>query len=194
MRTRLFVALLVLAASACGARDGLSDKDYGKILFWEVIDVELVWTECTDADFLRSSIVAPDFEENSFIIYLVSDDGSRLIDQDCTAVDGATCKDGEFDIVFQEAGGEYHYDPPQASGGEVSPGCSLTIDPLWVLEDEGQQLFLSAGTNFGLQPEVDGACMGVDDNIKASGSNEFGVVGCRASFEVVADYFARDKP
>ena len=182
----------MLLLAACGGRDGLSEKEYGYILFWQVASAELVWNECTDADMFRSAISAPEFEDNSFVVYRVADDGQSLIDQDCTAIDAATCMDSDLDIVFEKAGDTYDYDPPMAVGIDLAPGCNLTSDPLWELDDQGQDLFLDVSLTFGLQG--DGACEGVDENVAKSGSNEFGIDGCVATIEVVGDYYTRRKP
>lgn len=194
MSSRLPAVLCVLAVgllAACGGRDGLSEKEHGYILFWQVEAAELVWDECTDADMFRSAIAAPEFEDNSFVVYRVADDGQSLIDQDCSEIDAATCKDSDLEIVFERNGDLFEFDPPLAVGMELAPGCNLTTDPLWVLDDQGQDLFLDVGLTFGLQG--DGACDGVDENVAASGTNEFGIDDCRATIEVVGDYFTRRK-
>lgn len=186
-RGLLIGAVVVLAA--CSGRDGLSDSEHGYIFFWQVESAELVWDECTDADQFRSAISAPVFEDNSFVVYRVSEDGESLIDQDCAAIDAATCKDSDLDIVFDRDGDLFRHDPPLAVGGELAPGCSLTTDPLWTIDDQGQVLYLDVSLTFGLQGEA--ACDGVDENVARSGTNEFGIDGCVATIEVVGDYHAR---
>ena len=188
-RHLLLVAATLLAA--CGGRDGLSEREYGYILFWQVESAELVWDECTDADMFRSAISAPEFEDNSFVVYRVSDDGQSLIDQECTEIDASTCVDSDLDIVFEKNGDVFEFDPPMATGMQLAPGCNLTSDPLWSLDDQGQDLYLDVSLTFGLEGE--GACEGVDENVAKSGSNEFGIDGCVATIEVVGDYYTRRK-
>lgn len=180
----------VFLSTGCGGRDGLSEKEYGYILFWEVTSADLVWHECTDADQFRGAISAPEFEDNSFIVYRVSDDGDTLVDQDCESIDASTCKDSDLGIVFEKADDGYAFDPPLAVGDELAPNCSLTSDPRWLLDDQGQDLFLDVSLTFGLQGEGT-ACDGVDENVAKSGTNEFGIDGCTATIEVVGDYYTR---
>ncbi len=193
MTLRISAALLVaLTLTACGGRDGPQEREHGFILFWQVQAAELVWRDCTDADQFRSAIAAPTFEDNSFVVYRVSDDGNSLIDQDCTAIDASTCVDSELDIVFQRSGDVFLHDPPLVVGTELAPNCRLTSDPLWTLEDQGQQLSLDVSLTFGL--DGGSACEGVDQNVARSGTNEFGIDGCVATIEVDADYYTRRRP
>lgn len=189
MSTRAACIAAILLAAGCGGREGLSEKEFGDYFFWAIESAELVWDECTDASDFRGAISAPAFDENSFLVYRVSDDGQSLIDQDCTAIDPATCVDGDLGIVFARDGELFLFDPPAALGTELAPGCRLTTDPLWTLDDQGQAIALDVSITFGLDGEA--ACEGVDENIAKTGTNEFGIDGCVATIEVVGDFYAR---
>lgn len=189
------LAILSLGSAlilGCGGRDaGPSEREYGQILFWEVTDTELLWDQCTDASDFRGTVEAPEFEENSFIVYRVSDDGSELIDQTCETTDADTCSDSDLNLVFERDGSDYLHDPEPTVGDEVAAGCRLVSDPLWTLSDEGTQLFLDVGLTFSLQGD---GCEGVDENIARTGMNEFGIDGCTTTIAVTADFFRRDSP
>lgn len=93
------IAIVVLALSACAQREpGLKEEEFGAFFFWRVAgDPDL---DVAPACLNETAPDPPEFEENSYLVYQVSEDGKTAVAQDCDRVDAASCKKNELDVVF----------------------------------------------------------------------------------------------
>ena len=74
---RICLLSLVLLAACGGSREpGPQASEYGAVTFWEVTALSGSVTSCTDAPDYASATEPPELDENSFLIYRVSEDGS----------------------------------------------------------------------------------------------------------------------
>jgi hypothetical protein len=135
------VLALVLSTTACGPREaGVTERDHGRIFYWEITGAEATYgDDCTDDEEFREGS-APQFEENSFIIYRVADDGQTATSQDCTTTNASSCSEDVDAQVYDINGTELLYDPgPEVEDIEGSD-CDLQNDQRWLLTDNGETM------------------------------------------------------
>lgn len=184
------VATVSAAAMAMGClpeRDGPTADDNGAILYWELHTIDTVYDGCSDAPDSPTQIDAPEFQENSFFIYRISEDGSQAITQDCTSTDGGTCSDSDLGIVLtRNRGNTYTWDAPPQQLGAAAAGCTVIGDELWVFTDNGEDGVLDASVTYELQGE---GCSAYDQSVAEMSPNGEGVDGCTLTIQAEVDHF-----
>ena len=185
---------LALLTAACGPREaGVTESDHGSIFYWEVTSADSTFNdECTDDEDLREAST-PNFEENTFIIYRVADDGQTAISQDCDTTSASSCSDDGDPIVFDIDGTELIYDPgPEVEDVENS-ACDLQNDQRWVLTDNGETMTMALELLFNHVGDVD-LCAAVEQQLEAQSGNGQGLDGCAITLNVEAEFHSAQTP
>ena len=185
---------LALLTAACGPREaGVTESDHGSIFYWEVTSADSTFNdECTDDEDLREAST-PNFEENTFIIYRVADDGQTAISQDCDTTSASSCSDDDDPIVFDIDGTELIYDPgPEVEDVENS-ACDLQNDQRWVLTDNGETMTMALELLFNHVGDVD-LCAAVEQQLEAQSGNGQGLDGCAITLNVEAEFHSAQTP
>ncbi len=182
------MALALVVATGClPEREGPSADDNGAILYWELHQFETIYDECTDEPGSVVELEAPEFQENSFFVYRIAEDGSRAITQDCTTTNGETCSDSPLGIeLIRNAGNTYTWDAPRAVLGSGAAGCAVYGDELWTFTDNGEDATLDASVTYELEGET---CAAFDDSVKETAPNGLGVDGCTVTIRAELDHF-----
>ena len=190
--------LIALAGSlmlACGPREpGPSETEYGKVFYWKVTGSDLLFgEECTDSDTFRDDLDKPAFEDNSFILYRVSDDGQQAIAQSCETTMASTCDDSDTEIVFDISGNELIYDPPQEVRDIEGTTCDLGADELWTLTDQGETLSAAIDIQFNHVGEA-AVCDPIEAALRADSDNGQGIDGCVLTITVDTEFHSAQTP
>ena len=189
-----FIPLFALVLVGCPSpRDSpLSSDEFGDTFFWQVTSSEIAFEECTDAESWQDQIEAPEFDENTFIIYRVESDGSRAISQSCETTRADTCSDSALDIAFDIDDNILTYDPAPVLNNELSATCSLFQDELWTMEDFGETLTMSVEVEFTLDGN-EMTCTNIEDAVKAESTNNLGIDKCKVTITVDSEFFTTDR-
>jgi hypothetical protein len=193
MRASWFGVVVVGAFTcACGPREaGPHEIDFGEVQFWEVAGPgEITFgEECTDADSFRGDIQPPEFQENSFIVFKISDDGDTATAQDCERIDPDTCEDDDLDIVFDRDDHNWTTTLPTQIIATGNPACETEMAQVWTLEDLGETLTLDVDLPTTLVGDP-AACAAVEEAIVAEGTNGQGIDGCVVNLHVDTEFTA----
>jgi len=184
-------ALLFLSLTACSREAGPSTDEHGLIFYWQVTSSDIAWgQQCSDAEDFRADLGPLAFEQDTYVVYRVSDDGTQAFDQLCGTTDSSTCVDG--DVVFDIDGHDLVYDPdavrtPIENGGS----CMLDADDRWVLTDQGATLDFGLEILFTLAgPSAD--CDPIQADLEDSAPNGLGIDGCLVTLSATADFTSAD--
>jgi hypothetical protein len=180
----IFAFLTLSCLVACGPREpGPHEFERGEVAYWQVTSSELKWGHlCSDKEGGIDQVEEPEFEENSYIMYLLSDDGSQATAQNCETLQASTCADSETGIVFDVDGNTLTWNPePEIT--DVAGDCDLQSDEIWTLTDEGESAELVVGLVFSLVGEQ-GACDLLQSDLQAEAPNGQGLEGCTMDLEI----------
>lgn len=177
------VCLLSLVV-ACGPRaPGPHEAEYGEVFYWEVTGSELdIGLRCTDAPSFRDKLAAPEFEENTYLMYRVEADGRTAVLQDCETLDASTCVDNDLELVFEIDGNELVADPEPEVRDIENSDCDLEGDELWTVLDRGETMKLTFETTFHLVGDAD-ACAALEAQAEAQAPNGEGFNDCTITLE-----------
>lgn len=172
------VALVGSAAFvvACmGPREAGRDKDFGKTLFWEVLDLDSGNVGCTDDPGFQDALQAPPLEAGTFFVYALSDDGKTAVAQDCTETRAASCSDAS-EITFEVDGTEMLYvaEPVRV---EASRLCDVELTEMWRFVDGGEDATLDATIAFDFLG-VPNACDELEASLVEASNNGLGLSTC----------------
>lgn len=185
-----FMSLVVL--TACGPREaGPHETERGEVFFWEVTGSDVIFSdECTDHPDFRADVKPPEFEDNSFLLYELSEDGSEAVSVSCTTTDADSCTDEEDPLVFAVDGNELIYDPdPEVR--DLTSACDLEVDELWTLVDAGETLEMTADLAFARVGDAT-VCEQEEANIAAQSPNGEAFEGCVISMIVDTAFYRTD--
>lgn len=186
--------LACMLLTACGPREaGVTETDHGAIFYWEITAAEAAYgDECTDDEEFREGS-APQFEENSFIIYRVSDDGQTATSQDCSTTDAASCTEDVDAQVYAIDGTELLYDPgPEVEDIEGSD-CDLQNDQRWLLTDSGETMTAEIELLFNHVGDVN-LCAAIEEQLESESGNGQGLDGCTITLNVDAEFHSAQTP
>lgn len=182
-----FVAAAILFG-ACGPREaGPLDTDGGGTTYWRVTESDVTFDDCSDAESWRSEIQAPTFEENTFLIYRLSEDLTEATVQDCVSTDASTCGDDDPLVVFHVAGHVLSYAPPAETSAVTGSTCELEITPLWTVVDGGEEATFTVDLPINLLGDPT-ECADLDQRIKDDSDNGLGFDGCTPSLIIGMEF------
>lgn len=194
MRRRMMMAIAALSISACGERAaGPHEHEYGEATFWHVTGSSVSFAACTDSNNWQTQVEPPVIEDNSFLIYMLSDDGTTAAAQDCTTTLASSCSPSSTGIVFQVSGHTLTFDPAATTRPIVGSTCELEADELWTITDAGETAIMAIDVAFGLvgDPTV---CAQLDADVIADSPNGTGIDGCVVTLGVDMEFYSSSKP
>ena len=139
MRTCL-LSLVFLAACGGSREPGPQASEYGAVTFWEVTALSGSVTSCTDAPDYASATEPPELDENSFLIYRVSEDGSSATSMSCTETRASSCTEGELSFAVQGSTLETTVGPTAVT---TVGACEIASVQAWSIVDEGDTATLT---------------------------------------------------
>ncbi len=189
----LFLGLFLLSVtSACGGREpGPNESENGETIYWRLSEqMEISWNECTDG-IDRDGVQPPPFEENSFIIYKLSEDGSQAVAQACETTSPSSCEDHDLGISFEVSDNSLIWESDLDSREEN--GCTVKMEQFWEITDDGEIGLFEASIITTFSGD-ENACSDLDQRIAARGTNSFGLDGCVMTLSVELEYYPTDFP
>lgn len=187
-------ACLLLLPTGCDMEraPGPHESEYGTVLFWSIADDQLTWGEsCSDADELRGALNVPQLQEDSFLMYRLSEDGGQAVLQDCTSTDASTCVDSEADVVLEVDGNTLTADRGIQSSDIEDADCRLEQNELWTLTDEGETLVFLRELHIDLEGDE---CPSFESWLEEQSPNGEGIVGCVVSLQADAIFYSSGSP
>ncbi len=194
MTRNLIMTVTALAIGACGERDaGPHEHEYGEITFWRVTASNVSLAACTDSGNWQTAVEPPAIEENSFLIYLLSEDGTTAAAQDCTTTLASSCGTSSTGIVFDVSGHTLTYDPAATTRPIQGSTCELEGDELWTITDAGETASMAVDVAFGLVGDPT-ACAQLDAAVIADSPNGNGIDGCVVTIGVEMEFRSSSRP
>ncbi len=188
------VLLLVLGLAACGPREpGPLESDRGKVTYWVVTGTSVTFDACTDAQAWQSDVTPEAPSENSYLMYLVSEDGTQAVAQSCTSTRASSCEDSATGIVFDVQGHLLSHDPAPEISDLTGTICDLELDQLWEIEDRGDTGTMEVAIGVALVGDPT-ACTALDDQVKLESGNGLGFDGCTVTLAVELDFDQAQTP
>lgn len=172
-RAAIFFA--VLAFMGCDSERKPGPRR-GETAFWRVVSSDVSFSNCSDDPSFRDGVEPIAFDENTYIIYRVDDEGLKATALACESFDTSTCRPSESGVVFDVAPPELLFTRESRSpiGGE---GCNLFVVENWLLTDKGETLDMEISHTMSLVDD-DLACQRVEEAIVSQSPNGIGVQGC----------------
>lgn len=137
---------VVLGVGACsvdingdrGREAGPLDDEVGKVTYWRVSSSSSTIESCTDAAMWSDAVKAPDFKDNSFLMYKVLEGKKSALMQSCETTSASTCVDDEDMTLWTINGNTLSYvsEAVTISGDEQ---CDYLLRPSWTLIDQGEK-------------------------------------------------------
>lgn len=193
MRQASLLLLSLVVLTACGGprEAGPHEAERGEVFFWQVTASDVAFgDDCTDHPEFRDDVRPLEFEDNSFLLYELSEDGEEAITVSCTTTDADSCQDDEDPLVFAVDGNELVYDPEPELRDSAS-ACDLEVDELWTLIDAGETLEMTVDLTMARvgDPSV---CAQEEATIAAQSPNEKAFEGCVVSMIVDLEFYRTD--
>jgi hypothetical protein len=189
------VTLIAVGAliTACAPREaGPHESEYGETFFWEVVGSDVTFGDaCTDAEEFRDDIQPIEFEENTFLIYKLSDDGSQAVAQDCTTTQAESCTDSDVDITFGVTGNQLEWEAEPAVNPIDGSLCDLEAQQVWTLTDRGETLDMEVALSFSLVGDVT-ACDELQSQAEADSPNGEGLDQCEVTMLIDTEFYRTD--
>ena len=206
MGHRLVVGLLVCwlsfgagcdSPSTGGPREpGPHASERGKVTLWQVTDPgTTTFGQCTDDPGWIDQIALEEIEAGSFVAYRIGADGGSAVLQTCTTTAGSSCNDGEDVVSFVVEGSTLSH--VRTSQGDIevpdlpSTTCKLERKYSWTLMDLGNTGVLRIEAAMALV-DNDTECGVIDEAVRNSSANGYGVTGCVVARNVGLDFHAVD--
>lgn len=182
------VSMLLLAACGGSREPGPLSSEHGAVLFWEVSSLGSSVTSCTDAPDYASATEPPALDENSYLIYRLSEDGTSALLQSCTETRASSCSDG--DLTFAVDG---HTLTTSVGPSVVTTvgACEIANTQAWTLTDEGNTAALTVATTFAFSGDAND-CDAADDVLANGGTNGFGLSECEVTLTAELDFATAD--
>ncbi len=190
--TILPALLAGLFTTACDVdrSQGPNEAEYGAVSFWKVTAHQINYSDkCSDSAAWRSvnesnsRLSGPD----TFIMYLVSEDGSTARMQNCTSTDASTCKDADPIVDLAVSGNELSTTSAPTSTPISGNDCAVETVRTLKLTDGGPTLKMVVTDTLTLKGD-ETICKHAEDTFKAVSPNGKGYEGCEITFDVDADY------
>lgn len=170
--------LLPLVVACAPRAPGPEEAEYGEVFYWEVTGSALeVGERCTDNPAFADGLEPPEFEDNTYLMYLVEGDGERAVLQSCDTLDPSTCEDSELGLVFDIDGNDLVADPDPAVRDVENSPCDLEVDERWVVEDRGETMEMTMEVGYNLVGDA-ATCDALEAQVKADAPNGQGLNGC----------------
>ncbi len=179
MLRHLACASLLLAA-ACGPRT--PPPKPGEVLFWRVTGSTVDFNGCTDDAQFREPLKPIAFDENTYLVYRVEQDGKKATALDCSTLSASTCQPSASGVVFEVAGNELFFARDQKTA-ITGTRCMLSSAQTWVLDDKGTALDMTI-TNVLSLTDAPTECAQFDEQVKNQSANKLGLQGCVVNFRV----------
>jgi hypothetical protein len=181
---------VVLGVGACsvdingdrGRLAGPLDDEVGKVTYWRVSSSSSTIDSCTDAAMWSDAVKAPDFKDNSFLMYKVLEGKKSALMQSCETTSASTCVDDEDMTLWTIDGNTLSYasEAVTISGDEQ---CDYLLRPSWTLIDQGEKAQWTVDMVFEAHPDKSD-CDAFDASIQAASSNGSGILGCSIRLDV----------
>lgn len=183
------LALALLALTACGTRDaGPHADEQGRVTFWEVSALTSTVSDCTDDPEFESATAPPALEENSFLMYRVSDDGTQAQSMSCTETRADSCTEG--DLLFEVSGSTLSLEREPELITTVG-ACNVEGVQTWTVVDGGTTGSLDVEMSFLFSGDVDD-CDAAEDILSNDSTNGFGLVDCSVTLSADLEFFTVD--
>ncbi len=190
----LFASCLFLVLPACDLErePGPHESEHGKILFWSITEDELVWGEsCSDREQVRDSLSVPQLQEDSFLVYQLSEDGESATLMDCTSTDPGTCSVSAADVVFDVTGNTLAADRGLELVSIADVDCEIAQQQIWTLTDAGETLEFVRDLHLDLQGDE---CEDFEAWLRQESPNGQGFVGCVITLAAQAEFYSARQP
>lgn len=151
----------------------------GETLYWRVISSDVSYSACTDDPEFRTIEPIP-FDENTYFIYRVEQDGKKATALKCESFDPASCQPHTSGLAFDVAGTELLFSQ-EGKSPIGSAGCNLLDSQTWVLTDHGTTMTMEVNHVLSLV-DAPAACDTVEETVKAQSPNGVGLRGCMVKF------------
>lgn len=177
-----FVVTLALL-SACGPRQpGPAESEFGRFFFWQVENSKKSQEKCTDSPRWRDNLDVPRFQEGSFFVYQVAEDGRTAVAQQCNTFNPRTCTaiDAiQFEVNKHALRQIFTAEPQPFANTE----CTLGLQETWTMVDGGPVGSLTLGFDFSLLGSEE-QCGPVDPLIILDSPNGRGIDGCHIELRI----------
>ena len=184
----LTFAVLSAASGGVERSPGPAEEERGEVFYWLVTSSDLTWgEECSDSESLREDVGPVEFEENSYLIYEVSDDGTEAVAMDCTSTDASSCTESDLDIRFVIDGSTLKYQPEPDVKDIEGSDCDLEGTQTWTIEDQGETGTFALDVGFALIGDVDD-CAAHQAALEAQSDNGKGLDGCVVTYDIGLEY------
>ena len=181
------VALLVSACTVdtdeTERAAGPLEEEYGLVTYWHVTNSTSELTSCTDSADWSSAVTAPEFGDNSYLMYKVVDATSAL-SQSCSTLDVSSCTD-DGDTWTISGNVLTFVDEPSTITGDDS--CDYTLQPTWTVTDNGETALFNIDMVFSAD-ETKSDCASLDDSIKEASPNGNGLLDCNINIDVDMEF------
>ncbi|MCO4746891.1 MAG: hypothetical protein KC912_18990 [Proteobacteria bacterium] len=188
MKYSLVAVSLALFVGCAPREAGPHSGEFGQVLFWSVTSLDLTSDACTDDPEFAEATEPPVLEENSFLMYRVSDDGATAVSMSCTETRASSCTEG--DLVFDVQGHELTLD---RDGGNVTSvgDCNVSALQQWSIVDAGESGTMAVDMSFPMTGDAND-CGAAEDIIANGGTNGFGLADCSIQLTAELEFFTAD--
>ena len=173
------IVVLGLTSSACDVRPpGPLEEERGLVSFWEIVEADVTFDQCTDSPTWRNTFPEPSDFLNAFISYRVSEDGRSAVRVQCTTTDPTTCSPVDPPEIFTVEGNVLTLETPPAFGVVAGIDCEQSIAGRWRLVDEGSDMQVEIVNVFELTGTAT-ACDELNNVFVQLGTNQTGIRSCQ---------------
>lgn len=171
---------------------GPLDDEVNAVTYWRVTDSSATVEQCTDAAQWSDAVTAPEFKDNSFLMYKVLEGKKEALMQSCDTTSASSCsddKDGATWSIDQHTL-SYQSDPVTISGDAK---CDYLLQPTWTLVDKGETADWTVDLVFQAHPDKSD-CVDFDAAVKKDSTNGHGILDCRIQLKVALAFEKSEKP
>ena len=175
-----FALPLLLLTFGCFEREaGPHEEEWGKVMYWEVMDSQGRTDLCTDASDWSAVVSGPVFSPGSFLMYRVEEGGQTAQGQSCTTLASSSCVDHE--LVWEIDGHILMHEAAPVSQ-ETGGDCSIFLKATWTLVDEGETGLFQVRLRFEYEPDEE-ACDAIEAGLLAESPNGMGLAECTVTMD-----------
>jgi hypothetical protein len=180
----LALAAVMLAGVACGpAKPGPQPN---VTYFWRVVSSAVEFNDnCSDEPMFRMANGPLQFEQNSYIVYRGSSDGTKAVLMSCTMLDAATCMPASSNVIFDVAGAEMSFATELKTRIGTMGTCNVLDTQTWLLTDNVSTLDVAISDTLSLVDDP-ATCDMIEAQAKAESTNMKGFQGCTITFKIGA--------
>ncbi|TNE83994.1 MAG: hypothetical protein EP330_30995 [Deltaproteobacteria bacterium] len=188
MRQLTLLSLLALTAACSPREPGPNADEFGAVTFWRVASLESTVDSCTDDPEFASATEPPAIEENTFLMYRVSEDGGSAQSMSCTETRASSCTEG--DLTFTVAGSTLSTTIGPDLVTTVG-GCNIDGLQEWSITDNGETGVFAVALSFVFSGDQND-CDAAEDILSNDSTNGFGLADCTVTMSADLEFSTVD--